>query len=489
MSRRVAVRAAIAAIVLATAGTALLSSHGDTTRPVTTDAERTIAVLPMRSVGGDSLQRDIADGLSDEIADALVTVPGINVVSRRGVGNYRGQADVDAAKIGKALGARFLVSGTLREENGRLIVRGQLLEASTGRMLWSDHYDRLRTDLGRVREEIATAVGDTVRRILGLTPGVRHAVAHTPEAEAYRLYVLAQRALYWRGLSIKPSADMFRQATVRDTLYADAFSGLSMALALSPYFVPVSMDSVIREATSTAEHALRLDPTLLEPHIALGLTYQHAYQWDRAGVEFRKAIAIDGRDVEARVQYGRHLVFRERATEALEQFLAARREDPASALVSSWVSYTYYVRDQIDSAVAESIKAFQSDSTNTTTLSLGALVRLRAGRVREARQFVERGQQMNESLFYVLSALGDSALAMARLRKFDKALHGFWRAETNRAFAMLGAKDTARALTALERATDRHEIWPTLVSMRDPIFDPIRASPRFQRLLSRVGLQ
>ena len=62
-------------------------------------------------------------------------------------------------------------------------------------------------------------------------------------------------------------------------------------------------------------------------------------------------------------------------------------------------------------------------------------------------------------------------------------------ANANLFYARLGAHDTAQALTALERATDAHEIWATLQASRDPIFDPIRASPRFQRVLQRVGLR
>lgn len=485
-------RAVPIVIVLLGAGAGYLATRNRASLSIPSSEARAVAVLPLLSVGRDSVQQDLADGLSDEIATALFRVPGLRVVSRRGAGNYRGLRSVDPAKIGSELGARFLVMGSLREVNGRLVVLTQLVDAADGTMLWSDRFDRIQSDLGPVRDEIARSVGDTLRRVLGLparVPAGPGRVAHTVNPEAYRLYVLAQRALDRRGQSIQASVDMFRRATELDTLYARAYSGLSLAVALSRYFRPVPTRDLVTEATSTAQRALRLDPTLAQPHIALGLAYQHAYQWERAAVEFRTAIALDSRDVEARVQYGRHLLFRDRPAEALAQFLAARNEDPASALVLSWVSYCYYVTGQLDSAFVESVRAFQSDSTNTTTLLVGSLVRLKAGRAREARQFTERGQPFLETVFYVLAATGDTSGAMARLRSFERSTPPGWRTETNRAFAMLGAGDTARALTALERATDSNEIWPTLESTRDPIFDPIRDSPRFQRLLQRVGLR
>ena len=477
---------AVAAIVLVAAVAGVALAVRNRAEP----GAFTVAVLPLVSVGRDSLQQELADGLSDEIATELFKVTGIRVVSRRGVANYRGQRELEPASIGKQLGARFLVMGSLREVNGRLVVFSQLIDAKDGSMLWSDRFDRVQSDLGPVRDEIVRAVGDTLHRMLGVQATVATArkPGRTSNPEAYRLYILAQRALDRRGLSVKASAEMFRRATEMDTSYAQAYSGLSLAVALSPYFGPTSAHDVAAEATAAAQRALRLEPTLAQPHIALGLVYQNAYQWDRAATEFRTAIALESRDVEARVQYGRHLLFRDRVNDALAQFLAARAEDPASALVSSWVSYSYYLRGQMDSALVESTRAFQSDSTNTTTLALGSLVRVKAGRPVEARQFIERGQPANETVFYVLAATGDTSAAMARLRKFELTTPRRWRAETNRAYAMLGAHDTAQALNALERATDENEIWPTLHSTRDPIFDPIRNSARFQRLLKRVGL-
>lgn len=453
--------------------------------------ERTVAVMPLRSLDGDSVQQDLANGFSDEIARALLEVPGIRVVSRRGVGNYGGQRNVDPKIIAQKLGARFLVMGSLRASTGRLVVLVQLFDAKDAQVLWFDRFDGEESDLGLVREAIARSVGDTLRRITGISTQAAQPqlAAHVPNPVAYRLYILAQRAMYKRGLSIQQNVDMFRRATELDTLYANAYSGLGMALALSPFFQPAPAQSVGAEATRAALRALQLDSTLVQPHVALGLVHQHAYDWDRAEKEFRAALSIDERDVEARVQYGRHLLFRDRPNEALVQFLAASKEDPASALVSSWVSYTYYVRGQLDSAVAESIRAFEDDSTNTTTLCLGALVRLKAGRLNEARDFIARGQQANEAVFYVLAGLGDTATAMERVRKLENMPRGRWRTETSRAYAMLGAGDTARALTALEGATDAHEIWPTLESIRDPIFDSVRGSARFQQLLRRVGLR
>ena len=358
--RRRLSNAAILALVSATVmivGTgAYLASRTHDAAPLA----RTVAVLPLLGPRGDSLQQELADGLSDEIAASLSKVAGLRVVSRRGAGNYRGQRDVDLIDIGKRLGAAYLLTGSMHESNDSLKVLAQLLDASDRTLIWAEPYHRAHGELDAIRDAIARAVGDTLRRIMGVSgSGVSSTaqLAHPVNPEAYRLYVLAQRALTRRGLSLRSSIDMFSRATELDTLYAQAYAGLSVAVALSPYFEHTPVAQASKEATRAAERALHLDATLAQPHIALGLIHEYAYEWERAGKEFQKAVALDGHDVEARVQYGRLLLFRDRPKEALGQLLAARNEDPASALVSSWVAYSYYVLRQQDSALVESTRA------------------------------------------------------------------------------------------------------------------------------------
>jgi Tfp pilus assembly protein PilF len=281
--------------------------------------------------------------------------------------------------------------------------------------------------------------------------------------------------------------DYFRRPVQIDTLDAPAYSGLSLGLVLTPFFQLVSARDVAPEATAAAERALRLDSTLAQPHVALGLVYQHAYQWDRAFREYQTALRLrSDDDVEPLLQYGRHLLFRGRLDEGLAQLLEARKLEPASAVISSWVSYAYYLQGQLDSAVAESDRAFQADSMNITTLSLGVLVHLRAGDSAKARDFVMRmSNHPKRSLsMYVLAAIGDTAT----LGKWA-ADPNVWAFQMSRAYMFLGLRDTTQAMAALERATDAFDNWPAGISaVSDPVYDQIKGSARYQAILRRVGL-
>ena len=451
--------------------------------------ESTVAVLPLTSTG-DSVERDLAFGMSDEIAIALVEFPGVRVKSRRGAAASR-EGDVDPEKTGRELGVDYLVLGTLRQVGARLTVLARLVQAKDGALLWADQYERTPDDFAAVREEIAKAVGDSLRKRSGVGIGgnpVRS--ARVPAPEPYRFYVLGQQALSRRGQSIQASAERFRRATELDTLYAEAFGGLSLALALTPHFQPVSSMQVAGAATAAANRALRLRSTLAQPHVALGIVHGHGYRWESAAKELQTAVRLRSpSDVEPLVQYGRLLVFRGQTEEALRQFMLARNVEPASALVRSWVAYAYYLQGRMDSAIVEGERAFQNDSANLTTLALGSLILLKAGNIARARDYVRRINRYNHVAFYVLAATGNMSEARARIAELEKRRSPPWLLENSRAFLSLGARDTAAAITAFERATDAHDIWPSLEAIRDPIFDPVRSNPRFQRVLERVGLR
>jgi len=311
----------------------------------------------------------------------------------------------------------------------------------------------------------------------------------TVNPEAYRLYVLGQRALTMRQQRMQASVERFRRATELDTLYADAFSGLSLALALAPYFEPITTRQVAGPVRTAAARALRLDSTLAPPHVALGMVHQYAYQWDSAAAEFQTAVRLrKPDDIEPLVQYGRYMLHQGRAADALKQFLIARRTEPASALVSSWVAFTYLLQGEMDSALVESVRAFQNDSTNYTTLQLGATVRVKRGDFAGARDLVNRLSPYDSRTLWALAAIGDTATALERLRKLERKHPTPWLAATTRSYVMLAIGDTTEAMAALERATDANELWPAFPGVLDPIYDPIRSSARFHALLRRVHL-
>jgi tetratricopeptide (TPR) repeat protein len=213
------------------------------------------------------------------------------------------------------------------------------------------------------------------------------------------------------------------------------------------------------------------------------------YRWDLARQAYETAVRLEPLNVEARVQLARHLLFRGRPADALAHMRVAQAQDPESALVLSWLSYAYFANGKMDSALIESDHAIASDPANLTTIYLGSLIRLWANRLDEARELALRMSDNGSNSIYVIGRSGDTAEARRRLRRTDAQVPQPWLSESRRAHAYLGLGDTAQALAALERATDAGEIWSSLaVVVSDPMYDPLRRSPRFRTLLNRVGL-
>ena len=443
----------------------------------------TLSVLPFANFVGDSATDLFADGLTDEVASALTRVPGILVKSRTGALRYRGQRSPDVTEAGARLKADYIVTALVRQDGGRWMLSADLERAADASTIWATPLqvgpNEQAAAAESVADSVAAALGRLFPRRISAVP-VR--VAHRPNPDAYRLYLLGLGRLTHRGLSVNEAADAFRQAIDQDSLFAPAYSGLSMALSLMPWFHHTPSPEVHDQVILAARHALRLDSTLALPHVALGMTDMQAYEWNPAATELATAVRLDPTNVEARVQYARLLRVTNRYPEALAQLQAAKSADPASALVLSHLAWTYFVAGRLDSARVEMRHAFETDPTNLPTRYFGERVYLKDNRLAEAHAIA-----VGYPDGYGLAMTGDTLRARQLLRSLD-ARPPQWGDETQRGLAYLGLGDTTNAMLALERASDAKELWLITSDLGDPAYDPVRGSARFRKLLERVGV-
>jgi len=480
-STRALIWVAVAVLTVVTA----LAGYLATTRTASVAAPVTLAVLPFVNIAGDTATEFVADGLFDEVASALTRVPGVLVKSRTGANRYRGQLTPDVTEAGARLKADYLVMALVRQERGRWVLSADLERAADAVSLWGYQFVVGPNEQAAAAESVSDSLAAALRRLfprrIGAAP-VRS--THQPNPEAYRLYVLGQGKLARRGRSVQEAAELFRQAIRQDSLFAQAYSGLSMALSLMPWFHRQPSADVHDEIVAAARRALALDSTLALPHVALGMADMQAYDWVPAATELATAVRLDPNDLEGRVQYARLLRVSNRYADALMQLRAARSVDPASALVLSHLAWTYFVAGQMDSAIVEMRHAVETDPTNLPTRYFAERVYLdpRINRLADARA-IAAGYPDG----YGLAKSGDTLGARQLLRSLD-ARSPQWGDETQRGMTYLGLGDTAKALSALERASDAKELWLITSDLGDPGYDPIRGSARFRTLLERVGV-
>jgi TolB-like protein/Tfp pilus assembly protein PilF len=492
---RVLRRPRIAALVIAAALAGFAAIAWTGSREDRT-AVKTVAVLPFANVGGDSSQQYLAEGMADGLATALGKVPGIRIVSRTITSHYRGQSEIDAREIRKQLGADYVVHASLRQLAGKLRVSAQLISGFDNREAWADSYDRSASDAYAVQDSIAHAVAQALssgRLSSASKAAVQSTVASsgTSNPEAYDLYLRGRYLLMRRGPGVAQAVSRFEQAIDRDRGFARAHAGLGLALELTPYFSTVSASSVRDRAVAAANRALALDSTQAEAHTALGLAHSHAYEWADALRNHQRAIALDPSDAGARTQYGRILLYMGRLAEAKTEFERARSADPYDAVASGWLGHLLSLTNQHTQALAELDRALEIDSA-PPVLFMAAQANMAAGDTAKAKDLLlrlwERVPPWRGSAAVLMAGLGDRAGAISVARQIE-ANPEQWSLGTTTAgiiFSALG--DTAKALSALERATDAGDIWPTAYSMSEREFDPLRRSARFAAIVRRVGL-
>ncbi len=484
---------AVAAVLMLGAGAyAYFTRQSNTVTPVTRSS---VAVLPFADDRADSAEAYFGEGIADELMTALGKVPGLRVASRTSSIAVGRRRDIDVREIGKLLGVATVVEGTVRRAGGQLRVTAQLTSATDGLTLWSEAYQRENKDVFAVQNDITQAIVSALRPELAGGGGVVTQKAKGPgtsNPEAYDLYLRGLYLLERRGAGVAQAADYFSQAIKKDPGFARAYAGLANALEFFPIFAGVPVQRIEGRAREAAERSLELDPTLGEPRVALAMVHWHAFRWNEADAEFRRAIAADSTASVAHTQYGRYLISVGKLSESLREFRTARALDPLGATAAVWLAYALGVSGDHEAAWEESKRARELAPNLITTRTFLSFERVAAGRLDDARAILPDNVPalpFNGQMAYALQMVGDTARAAAIRRDLDAMHDTTWGVHSARTTAYLATNDTARALSEMEAAIDRREIMQPAVPFIDRSFDPVRRSARFAAIIRRIGLE
>jgi len=379
---------------------------------------------------------------------------------------------------------------------GGLRVSAYLINTADCNETWAQIYNGGTNDALIFQDSITQAIAVALRSQLGgasaAIPAQLLANRGTSNSQAYDLYLRGKFLLTRRGPGVRQAVEKLEEAIAKDSNFARAHAGLALALALTPYFEPVSAATVRGRAVAAAERALRADSSLAEAHTALAMAAQHAYKWQRAEDAYRRASAIDSTEADTHIQYGRLLWYTGRFAEAQREFERARALNPYSAVASGWVGHLLVLSGHQAEGLRELRRAMEIDSTNQPLLVFVAQALISAGQRSEPKVLMERlwntFPQWRDVAAQVLVALGDSTRARALIRVMESDRPARPLVNTRLATLHLSLGDTSRALDALDRATDAAEIWPTFYSLSEPYFDPLRRRARFIAIIRRAGL-
>ena len=476
---------------LAIAVTGWLLVRHDVAGPTAAEAASTIAVLPFTDMSPGGGQEYFGDGMTEELINALTKLEGISVVSRTSAFAYKGE-NLDVREIGRRLEVGNVLEGSVRVAGDRLRVTARLVDVENGIDLWSESYDREMKDVFVIQEEIARSIVAELEPQLA-SVGAVLIPPRTRDPEAYQLYL--QGRYFWNQRTregLTRAAELFDAAIRSDSTYALAYTGMADVYnTLRQRGFMTSSESVEKQRAA-ARKAIELDPELSEAHTSLAqLLSDYDWEWEAAGREFERAVALDPRNANARHWYSHYLIAMGRESESLEHSERAIEISPYDVVLRQHLGWHYLFARNYEQALEALRLSREMDPGGHTTAFLALAYHMLA-RNAEAGAECETGLASiwRQDAF----SMGFVGFVYARLGHRQEALRLAKELEhrgdqTYYAIALIhaGLGDRDRALGWLERGYGAHS--PGMIYLRvDPRLDDLRSDPRFVSLMGRMRL-
>jgi eukaryotic-like serine/threonine-protein kinase len=458
-----------------------------------------LAVLPLRNLSGDSAQTYFVDAMHGEIIAELGHIGALRTISQWSASRYR-HTDKSIPEVARELGVDAIVQATVFIAGGTVQIRVELVQAvPRERQLWAHSYDGDLRNVLRLQSEVARGIAGQMRVTITPQEEARLARTQTIDPEAYEAYARGRFA--WNKFTadgLHEAINYFQKAIDKAPRYALAYAGQADAYNALPYYAAVDPRDVFPKAKGAARRALELDGTLAEPHTALGWATA-VYDWDWSGAEqhFRRALELRPSYAVGHMFYAWFLAWEGRFEQAISEDLVARELDPLSARIMAHLGAVYEVAGQYDRAIeiyTETLARYPTFARARWDLGRAYFDKRQ---YQEALAEFERAKALpGQSPSGSATSISDIARAMARGGRRPEALQIVRRLEADRkrgygsaasiAQIYIALDDKDRAFRWLERAYEERDENMILLKVL-PAYDPVRADPRFQDLLRRVG--
>jgi TolB-like protein/class 3 adenylate cyclase/Tfp pilus assembly protein PilF len=365
---------------------------GAASQPLALPDKPSIAVLPFQNMSGDPEQEYFADGMVEDIITALSRFKSLFVIARNSSFTYKGNA-VDIKQVGRELGVRYVLEGSVRKAGNRVRITGQLIEATTGRHLWADKFDGDLEDVFGLQDQVTTSVVGLIAPTLEQAEIERATQKPTDRLDSYDFYLRGKASADKMG-SLAEAREFFRKAYEQDPGYGAAYAMAASTLMMQQGTSGVPLTAEMRaDAIRLANQGAKVasDDAFTLARSGHVLTYL-GHEYDRGASMVEQAVALNPNLAIAWNSRGWVSLMCGEAERAIESFDRLIRLSPLDPLrIGAWngSSFASFHLGRYEEGRTSAMKSIQF-ATNAHTLGALIVNSVGAGRMAEAQAAVAR---------------------------------------------------------------------------------------------------
>ena len=472
-----------------------LISHSGAPEISTGDQKKSIAVLPFINISADSSQEYFSDGMTESLITDLAQVPGLLVIARNSVFQYKGKTS-DPRQVGSQLKVKYVLQGKVQHVGELLRIHAQLVETENGTEVWAKRFDNRIANIFSVQDSISKYIIGELKIVLE-----KDAMKTPPtqNLEAYDYYLRGHYLLRKAAASDRDQIDsaivLFKKAVDLDSRFALAYASLGKAYT-TIYFIYNPDPKVEAEAFVNIEKSLSIDPELAYAHSAKGdlsWTLSNGFPHEKAIKEYKRAIALNPNLVEAHEGLGSVYFHIGLFEQSLQELRTALILDPAGKFSRPRIARVHWYQQQFDSALIEF-----SAIPPSSWLREQAMVLWNLGRREEAFRVLDQCKKITKTStenYDVAAAYAVLYAGMGNKKEAEENIgfaieHGegishFHHAEhlIASAYALMGNADDA--VEWLQKAAD-HGFPAYPLFLNDPNLKNIKNDPGYRSFMEKL---
>ncbi|MGH9947761.1 MAG: tetratricopeptide repeat protein [Pyrinomonadaceae bacterium] len=453
-------------------------------------AAKSIAVLPFVNMSADAENEYFCDGLAEELLNALAKIEDLKVAARTSAFSFKGK-NTNVGEVGRALGVRSVLEGSVRKSGERLRITVQLVNAADGYHIWSERYDREMRDIFDLQDEITLAVVDALKLKLLGNVKINVLKRETENTEAYKAY-LKGRYLRFTKNDHHGASIAYEEAVRLDPLHAPSWVGLGETFVLRSHYgiiQPIEACSRARAALTTAKE---IQGESGEALYVEGFVAFVERDWLACEIAYRRSLEIDPNNPRALGTFGIINCVLGKVDEALILFGRARESDPLASYPYAMTGAGLVMARRSEEAMPFFEQAFAFEKDQTLALWTFCIAKIALGKFDEGIAAAERSVAVSRRTTFFLGLLGWALAEAGRTDEAKSILDEIRNRPTDSPMlpfevcivSALG--DNESAFVSLTRAVDEYS--PMTYYLGLPCYDRLRDDPRFSELRKQMNL-